>query len=89
MNVYYTSHDGGHVKKFPHTITRLKAVEELKQKRIKDEETGTCLSFLMGWTVHSVFFAKNYEVQYIWDSTLNDYRSRKYIKGLKIPTNLK
>lgn len=87
--VYYTCVDGGGVKKFLQAVTRGKAVKELKRNRVKDEKTGACLSSLMGWTVHSVFFTKSNVVTHVWDSTLNGYRDYKHIEKIVIPNNLR
>lgn len=88
MKIYYTFKDGGHIIYFPEKIERKEAVKELRRNRIK-HITGEFSSSLCGWNVHSVFFTENNNVTHIWDSTLNKYRPQKYIKGLKIPTNLK
>lgn len=87
--VYYTCVEGGEVKRFPQSITRREAVKELKQRRVKDEETGVCLSSLLGWTVHSVFFVRDNIVTHIWDSTLNGYRDYSHIKKIVIPNSLR
>ena len=79
IKIYYTCVDGGSVRRMGQIISRTDAVAELKQKRVKDEETGGCLSSLMGWIVHSVFFTEDNVVTHVWDSTLNGYRDYKNI----------
>jgi len=87
MAIYYTCIKWGIVRKFPEKITERKAIEQLEDNQIKDDETGVCFSSINGRTVHSVFFTKGRKVMRIWDSTSNGFRPIK--KEIILPKSIK
>jgi len=77
MAIYYTCIERGVVRKFPEKVTEKKALEELEDNWIKDEESKVCFSFINGWTVQSVFFVRGRKVIRIWDSNIKGFREMK------------
>jgi len=83
MEIYYTTQEGGIIRKMHLTISRIKAVRLLKKNRIKNSEGY--FSSLLGHTVHSVFFTNNKgKVKRIWDASHFKFRPRSARRGMNL-----
>lgn len=75
MALYYTSAEGGEIKKMPNVTLKKNVVYRfLRNHRVYNNKSKLSSSSLMGYIVHSVFFIKNGKINRIWDSSINGYR---------------
>lgn len=99
MAIFYTSHEGGIIQKFPKPVAHYKAWQQLDEnisthKYQRDEITTDIFddvecplemkcSYLCGIRVHSVFFTLGTDLYFIWDSNSNLYGHQRWSSGMK------
>lgn len=96
MAIFYTIYDGGEIHPLPIKSMRQKVVKRLNKhrnnKKLHVSTTGNfshvkCPHVSYPYLVHSVFFCKGGKLKRIWDANLNGYRSKKFVKGIRLKLN--